>query len=169
MPDGLDSFLSLRVTLRNVLLLGMFATIWAVIFRVCGLYNGARIRRAADERLRVIGACSLGSMVGLLLPAMSNGGGLKARDLGLFWLLTTAGTLVLREVRRRVDAWSPAAAARAVRRQRPARPAHVAVPRRRFERVVRARRLRRHRRTASLEASRSAAAASARSINSRRS
>src|SRR4029079_11711928 len=64
MPDGLDSFLSLRVPPRNVLLLGMFATIWAVIFHGCGLYNGARIRRAADERVRVIGACSLGSMVG---------------------------------------------------------------------------------------------------------
>ena len=102
MPGGLDSFLSLRVTLRNVLLLGMFATTWAVIFRSFGLYIGARIRRAADERIRVIGACSIGSTVGLLLPAMSNGGGLRARDLGLFWVMTTTATLVLREVRRRV-------------------------------------------------------------------
>ena len=102
MPDGIDSFLSIRVTLRNVLLFGMFATIWPTIFWIFGLYDASRIRRSIDERIRVIGACSVGSIVALILPLMSRGGGLKTRDLGFFWLGTMVSTIMLREVRRRV-------------------------------------------------------------------
>src|SRR5215210_3452361 len=34
MPQGLDNFLSMRVTLRNVLLLAMLAVGWPLIFRM---------------------------------------------------------------------------------------------------------------------------------------
>ena len=50
MPQGLDNFLSMRVTLRNVLLLAMLAAGWPLIFRaVRAVYGGAgpRIRGAS--------------------------------------------------------------------------------------------------------------------------
>jgi exopolysaccharide biosynthesis polyprenyl glycosylphosphotransferase len=102
MPDGLNSFLSIRVTVRNVLLLSAVATAWPAIFHLCGLYEAKVIRSATEERLRVIGACSIGSTVGLFLPMLSTGRGLAAVDLFYVSLLTIAGTLALRELRRRI-------------------------------------------------------------------
>ncbi len=100
MPDGLNSFLSIRITVRNVLVLSMLATAWPVIFRLCGLYNPVHIGSAWSERLRVICACSIGSAVGLILPTLSLGRSLTRADLINVWLLAIAGTLTLRETRR---------------------------------------------------------------------
>jgi exopolysaccharide biosynthesis polyprenyl glycosylphosphotransferase len=38
MPHGVQEFLAVRVTLRNVLLLAMIITSWPLVFRTCGLY-----------------------------------------------------------------------------------------------------------------------------------
>ncbi|MQA31254.1 MAG: hypothetical protein GEU82_15705, partial [Luteitalea sp.] len=77
MPQGLDNFLSMRITLRNVLLLATLAAGWPLIFRLCGLYTLASVRHPWSERLRVCAACSLGSMLALVIPALSKGGGIK--------------------------------------------------------------------------------------------
>ena len=102
MPDGVDSFLSIRVALRYVLLLSLLATAWPLILHICGLYNSARIRSAADERMRVIGACTLGSAAAVIIASLGASGEFAIQDLVYFWLLTSSGTLALREVRRRL-------------------------------------------------------------------
>jgi exopolysaccharide biosynthesis polyprenyl glycosylphosphotransferase len=102
MPDGLNSFLSIRITVRNVLLLLTLAAAWPLIFRIFGLYDAAVIQSTAEERMRVIRACSVGSAMLLVLPALSRGGGLTATDILYVWLLTIAGTLALRETRRHI-------------------------------------------------------------------
>jgi exopolysaccharide biosynthesis polyprenyl glycosylphosphotransferase len=102
MPAGLDNFLSMRVTLRNVLLLAMMAVAWPLIFRLCGLYTASAIRQPWSERLRVGAACSLGSMLALVIPVLSRGGGMKPMSVVYFWLVTSVATLALREVRRTI-------------------------------------------------------------------
>ena len=102
MPQGLDNFLSMRVTLRNVLLLAALAAGWPLIFRLCGLYTAAAVRHPWGERLRVAGACSLGSLLALLIPAMSSGGALKPSAILYFWAITSIGTIAVRELRRTI-------------------------------------------------------------------
>jgi exopolysaccharide biosynthesis polyprenyl glycosylphosphotransferase len=103
MPQGLDNFLSIRVTLRNLLLLATLAVGWPLIFRLCGLYTAALVRHPWSERLRVCTACSLGSMLALVIPALSTGGGMKPSSLLYFWMLTSVATIALREVRRKIE------------------------------------------------------------------
>lgn len=100
MPQGLDAFLSMRVTLRNLLLLAILATVWPLLFAVCGLYTLARVRDAMSERLRVCAACLLGSTLPLVIATASASGGLEPLSIGYFWIATTATTLALRQGRR---------------------------------------------------------------------
>src|SRR5215471_16343858 len=39
MPRGIETFLSMRVTLKNVLLLAGFLAVWSPLFRTVGLYD----------------------------------------------------------------------------------------------------------------------------------
>jgi exopolysaccharide biosynthesis polyprenyl glycosylphosphotransferase len=102
MPQGLDSFLSMRVTLRNVLLLAIVATGWPLIFRLCGLYRALHVRDATSERLRACAACALGSLLALTIAALGAGDGLKPVSIVYFWLITTVATVALRHVRRAI-------------------------------------------------------------------
>src|SRR5215203_1198230 len=38
MPQGVEEFLAVRVTLQNVLLLAVVVGSWPLVFRACGLY-----------------------------------------------------------------------------------------------------------------------------------
>jgi exopolysaccharide biosynthesis polyprenyl glycosylphosphotransferase len=102
MPQGLDNFLSMRVTLWNVLLLALLATIWRVVFRVGGLYSVGGVRVASIERHRVVLACGAAAVAGLIIPLLSVGGGLRAGSLVYFFVATMAGTLAIRQIRRAV-------------------------------------------------------------------
>jgi exopolysaccharide biosynthesis polyprenyl glycosylphosphotransferase len=102
MPQGLDNFLSIRVTLRNVLLLAMLAVTWPMLFRLCGLYTAAAVRHPWRERARVALACALGSLLALIIPTLSNGGGLTPLSIFYFWILTSLGTMALRSFRRTI-------------------------------------------------------------------
>ena len=103
MPQGLNNFLSMRITLRNVLLVALLMGVWRFAFQVCGLYSVRGLRSHGGERLRVILACSAGSIIALALPALTVGNGLRPGNLVYFFLATTIGTLVLREGRRAIS------------------------------------------------------------------
>jgi exopolysaccharide biosynthesis polyprenyl glycosylphosphotransferase len=102
MPNGLEEFLSIRVTLRNVLLLGVLAVGWPLLFRLCGLYEERRVRNAFSERIRVLAACGLGSVLALIIPVLSRSGGLAVRDVVDFWAVATTVTMASRVARRRI-------------------------------------------------------------------
>jgi len=53
MPDGLDAFLALRITVKNVIVVTGFVAAIALVFHVAGLYNASRVRRWADEVKRL--------------------------------------------------------------------------------------------------------------------
>jgi len=101
-PTGIDSILSMRITVRNVLLLAVLASGWAVIFAGSGLYDAERIRDAVEERRRVCGAVSLGTLLALLLTSLTARGGLRAADLLYFWIAAGMTMLTVRAARRSI-------------------------------------------------------------------
>jgi exopolysaccharide biosynthesis polyprenyl glycosylphosphotransferase len=105
MPDGLDSFLSMRVTLKNVLLFALFEGAWGTIFALCGLYQRATLRRTRSEMPRVVMATSLGTLVAAVFPLTTVSGVIAARHLVYFWLVITTVELAIRMVRRAVAEW----------------------------------------------------------------
>ena len=98
--QGFDSFLALRVTLKNVFLLIMLAVAWPVVFHCWGLYTRRHVRRAASERLRVCAACATGALIALTIPLSSPGEGLQPSSMAYFWLAATMSELAFRQGRR---------------------------------------------------------------------
>ena len=95
MAGGIDAFLSYRVSLKNILLLGLFAFVWRLIFRWAGLYGSWRIRQFSSEASRVIGACSIGTLIAMPFPFTSASGAFKYHHLFYFWLASTGTTLLV--------------------------------------------------------------------------
>jgi len=96
---GVDAFLSMRITLKNVLLLLLFASVWPLVFGITGLYRARRIRRTHEEAARVFAGCALGAVVAVGF-AVTSRGDFRFADVGLFWAIATAATLTLRGLRR---------------------------------------------------------------------
>src|SRR5688572_21608608 len=58
MPDGIQSFLALRITVKNVVLLATLVCTWPLIFRLFGLYDEERLTTWRHETARTAAACS---------------------------------------------------------------------------------------------------------------
>ena len=96
MPRGVAAFLAIRVTLRGVVFLTLFAVVWRLVFAALGLYDAARLKTWRLEATRVVAACTLGSLYALIFPLLSRSGRFDLVTLGLFFLAITSVTLLLR-------------------------------------------------------------------------
>jgi exopolysaccharide biosynthesis polyprenyl glycosylphosphotransferase len=95
-PEGLAEFLSVRLSVRNLLLIGGFLVSWRIIFSVCGLYDLNRVSEMRQEACRVLLACLMGSAVALVFPLISVSKAFSVASVVVFFVSTTAATLVLR-------------------------------------------------------------------------
>jgi exopolysaccharide biosynthesis polyprenyl glycosylphosphotransferase len=98
MPAGVQEFLAIRLTVRNILLVLGYTVVWRLICVLFGLYNERRTRNRRPEALRVIGAVTSASAVALIFPLIS-----VTHAFGLvlyFWIGSTASMLLLRAVLR---------------------------------------------------------------------
>ena len=86
MPRGLD-FLALRVSLKNVLLLGAFVAAWSPLFRLCGLYDLDRTRQLRDELTRLAIASLAGTLMVLPMALTSRSGVFDAAGPWYFWVV----------------------------------------------------------------------------------
>jgi exopolysaccharide biosynthesis polyprenyl glycosylphosphotransferase len=102
MPLGLNNFLSIRVTLRNVLVLALLVAGWRLAFHACGLYTMRGVRSATGERLRVCLACAFGSAMAIVVPMLTLGDGVRPHELVYFFGIATIATLLVREGRRAI-------------------------------------------------------------------
>jgi exopolysaccharide biosynthesis polyprenyl glycosylphosphotransferase len=100
MPDGLDDFLAIRLSVKNALLFLGFAVAWRGICVLCGLYDGRRIASWRSESQRVVAACLLAVAVALPFPLTSTSGAFDSFALALFWAGATLGMLALRRMLR---------------------------------------------------------------------
>ena len=51
MPQGLEDFLAIRLTIKNALLLTLFGVVWPALLSACGLYSPARLRSGGGSGL----------------------------------------------------------------------------------------------------------------------
>lgn len=102
MPHGMQDFLALRVTVKNVALVVVFFLLWRVLFAWCGLYDWRYIRSRRSEAFRLALACGLASVPALIFPVTSVSGAFQLSTVLHFWVLVTLTTVVVRNASRTV-------------------------------------------------------------------
>jgi exopolysaccharide biosynthesis polyprenyl glycosylphosphotransferase len=102
-PQGVDSFLSARITVKNVLLLIFLAAAWPVVFQFFGLYDARRVRRFGAEASRLITATAVGSALAIVFPLTSVTGTVTFSQVPYFWPASLALCLLVRIGRRVAD------------------------------------------------------------------
>jgi exopolysaccharide biosynthesis polyprenyl glycosylphosphotransferase len=95
MPKGMQEFLSVRLTVRNLLVLIAFMALWRLVFRTFGLY-GLRPSTWRSEILRTAGACALASLATLTFPLMSSSQAFGYATVLYFWIAATVAVLLMR-------------------------------------------------------------------------
>lgn len=93
MPSGLNAFLLQRVSLKNLLAAAVFVLVWQELFVVFGLYDASRPLTSRSERGRVIAACSVGSLMFLIIPLVSTSPWFRPWHVLEMWLLSVAAAL----------------------------------------------------------------------------
>lgn len=97
-PTGAEEFLQHRITVKNLLLLFGFGFAWRALSLVTGLYDWEAIRKHRSESVRVVLTCSLLSAVALGFPVMSVTGAFRYSAILYFWIGSSAGILLLRNL-----------------------------------------------------------------------
>ncbi|HEU4648714.1 MAG TPA: sugar transferase [Gemmatimonadales bacterium] len=91
LAGGIEAFLSMRITVKNLLLLGGFVAAWPLLFRACGLYQDPARNPWNEEVVQVAKACVIGGLYALAFAFTSASG---AFDFGaVAWF--TGGTIGL--------------------------------------------------------------------------
>src|SRR5829696_521737 len=98
MPLGLDAFVLQRVSVKNIVVVGVFLVVWRQIFLLFGLYDATRALDRRDERTRVIAACSIGSVTLLALPLVSTNAWFQPWHIVAVGVIAIAGGLVSRQL-----------------------------------------------------------------------
>jgi exopolysaccharide biosynthesis polyprenyl glycosylphosphotransferase len=106
MPQGLGEFLAIRLSIKNVILIGAFAWAWPAVLAAAGLYSPSRLRTGQGEWPRLAAAGVVGFGLALVFPLTSRSGVLGPVHALLFSLAIVPAAGVLR------------ASARALRRNR---------------------------------------------------
>jgi exopolysaccharide biosynthesis polyprenyl glycosylphosphotransferase len=108
MPAGFEGFLEIRLTMKNLLLVVGFATIWRTVCGLAGLYDEKWIGSRRAEAIRILAAVTAGSAVALVFPVISVSGAFSYLAIGYYWigsavimLLFRAGIRALLNVRSR--------------------------------------------------------------------
>jgi len=91
-------FMTMRISVKNVMLIAVLSYCWVALFRSFGLYDARRIMSWEEEALRVIGACLLGALVALIFPATSVSRAFRFDTTALFFVGVTANTLIVRRI-----------------------------------------------------------------------
>ena len=106
MPDGIGGFLSLRITVKNIVILGFMAGVWPLVLDACGLYQ--RRQPGYRHAARLILASALTSWMTMLFSVTSISGRFSTASVAMFWLFsacTLFGTRAVRTLRRVL--WPP--------------------------------------------------------------
>jgi exopolysaccharide biosynthesis polyprenyl glycosylphosphotransferase len=109
-----ESFLGMRVTVRNVLLLVMLAVVWLLVFRALGLYDLRVTRRRAAEAGRIVAGVAAGTGLLHLMALTRADGGIPGAQLAGFAVTALVVSLGGREIRRSLEVTREGAGTRRV-------------------------------------------------------
>jgi len=93
MPADARGFLSLRVSIKNLVVMGIFACAWTACFQIFGLYDK---RRTRPGNLRVIAATLCGSSGALLFVFTSRARAFDLDAVLLSWIFALSLTVAMR-------------------------------------------------------------------------
>jgi len=102
MPQGLEGFLGIRLSVKNVLLLTAFGFAWPAVLGACGLYLPARLREGQGEWPRLLLASLIGGMLAMVFPLTSRSGAVRPVHILLFAAAVSPLSAALRETFRAV-------------------------------------------------------------------
>jgi exopolysaccharide biosynthesis polyprenyl glycosylphosphotransferase len=103
LPGGVDSFLSARITVKNILLVAFVATAWPFLFHLFGLYEERFCRHFGTEFRRLIAAATAGAGLALVFPLTSSTGTVTVWQIPYFWAAQLTLCLLVRGGKRAVD------------------------------------------------------------------
>ncbi len=96
MPTGLQGFLEIRLTVKNLLLVIGFAVAFRLICVLMGLYDDKRIADLRAEARRILAAVTMSSMIALIFPLISVTHAFDPVALVLFWIGSATSMLLFR-------------------------------------------------------------------------
>lgn len=96
MPQGLEGFLAIRLSLKNVLLLSAFAWAWPSVLAACGLYSSSRLRTGEGEWPRLMLAGAAGCAIAMIFPLTSRSGLVSPFQMVLFGVVVVPAAGLLR-------------------------------------------------------------------------
>src|SRR6185312_8897853 len=79
MPGGIGGFLAYRVSIKNVLVVGIFLSVSVMAFRVFGLSTPFRPGAFWKDLVQIAKACTVASVCALLFPLTTSSGAFTAR------------------------------------------------------------------------------------------
>jgi exopolysaccharide biosynthesis polyprenyl glycosylphosphotransferase len=86
MPEGVDDFLSSRISLKNVILLVVFLVCWNTAFATVGLYRLPPPQSLWRQALLIVRACTVGTLTLPLFALTSESGAFRMWMVGAFWI-----------------------------------------------------------------------------------
>ncbi len=103
MPEGLTGFLSLRLSIKNALLIIGFAWVWPFVMTLCGLHSPTRLRTGDGEWPRLVLAGCVGCLLALVFPPTSRSGLVDPMHAVLFGVVVVPAAAMLRASVRTVN------------------------------------------------------------------
>jgi FlaA1/EpsC-like NDP-sugar epimerase len=97
-PAHAADFLALRVSVKSLLLLVLFAGTWSICFRAFGLYRRESERMNVETVVRLMAASAAGSSMALLFVVTSRAGAFGHGTTLVFWLLAVFSAIAVRVV-----------------------------------------------------------------------
>jgi exopolysaccharide biosynthesis polyprenyl glycosylphosphotransferase len=89
MPHGLDEFLAVRVSVKNLALVVLFVVIWHTCFNLCGLYRTSprgSMMSATFAPFRIVVACTIATMLLSFFTIASSTGAFGPHVILYFWV-----------------------------------------------------------------------------------
>jgi exopolysaccharide biosynthesis polyprenyl glycosylphosphotransferase len=96
--NGIQAFLQMRISVKNVLLLATFGLAMQISLQAFGVYEERRFAEPAGYVLRLVAACFVGMIPVVLFPMASRTGAFGAATVAYFMLTTIGALLALRAV-----------------------------------------------------------------------
>ena len=97
-PGGLDEFLAVRLTVRNLALGLAFMIVWHACFAACGLYRSTLRASLLVTSMRIVMACTAAALFLSCYTIASRSGAFTLSVVGYFWLTAVTVELVVRSV-----------------------------------------------------------------------
>ncbi len=103
MPQGVDAFLAMRLSVKNMLLLTAFGFAWPAVMMACGLYSPNRLRTGKGEWPRLVLAGAIGCALAMVFPLTSRSGLMTPWHVLLFGAAVVPAAGLLRASARAVE------------------------------------------------------------------